>query len=70
MSRANVSAVAAPPVLLHQFHSGRGLDVEAAGVERDALPDERDFGRVGASAGKVDDPRLFGGRAAGRVDER
>src|SRR5208282_298871 len=36
-------------VLFHQFHSGRRLDVEAAGVERDALADERDFRRVRAS---------------------
>ena len=57
-------------VLFHQFHSGRRLDVEAAGVECDALADERDFRRVRASPGKVDDPRLLGGRAPDRVDER
>ena len=57
-------------VLLHQLHAGGRLDVEAAGVEGDALADERHFRRVLASPGEIDDPRRLGGGAPDRVDER
>ena len=56
-------------VLFHEFHARGRLDVEAAGVERDALADDRNFRRVLAPPGKVDEPRLFGARAPDCVDE-
>ena len=47
-------------VLLHQHHAARRLDVEAAGVEHDALADQRHLGRVGAPPDEVDEARRLG----------
>ena len=57
-------------VLLHQQHAGRRLDVEAAGVEADALADQRHFRRVLRAPSHVDQPRRAGGCAADRMDHR
>ena len=57
-------------VLLHVEHAGVGLDVEAAGVEADALADQRHARMLGVAPRHVDQPRRAGGGAADGVDER
>ena len=57
-------------VLLHVEHAALGLDVETAGVEADALADQRDLGMAGIAPDDVDQPRRARGGAADGVDER
>ena len=57
-------------VLLHQPHGGGRLDVEPAGVEADALADQRHLRRVLAAPDEVEEPRRLGGGGANRLDHR
>ena len=57
-------------VLLHDQHRGRRLEVEAAGVEADALADQRDLRRRRIAPVQIDQARRAVGGAADRVDER
>ncbi len=59
-------------VLLHQPHARGRLDVEAAGVEHDALADHGDHGRGGLAPHDLDHARgpVRDGGAAHRVDGR
>ena len=57
-------------VLLHQQHRAFRLDVEAAGVEADALADQRHLRRRRIAPGEVDQAGLPGGGAADRMNER
>ena len=57
-------------VLLHQEHRRRRLDVEAAGIERDALSHQGHFRSAFLSPGEVDEPRGRRGGAADGVDHR
>ena len=56
-------------VLLHEDHAARGFDVEAAGVEADALAHERDQRRALLSPAHVDEPRLARAALAHLIDE-
>ena len=51
-------------VLLHVQHAGRGLEVEAAGIEAHALADQRDLGIALAAPHKIDQPRRAAAGAA------
>ena len=44
-------------VLLHDQHAARRLQIEPAGVEADALADQRHLGMAGIAPGDVDQPR-------------
>ena len=57
-------------VLLHIEHGGLGLDVEPAGIEADALADERDARIIHITPGQIDQARLPCGGAADRMNER
>ena len=57
-------------VLLHNTHAIAALDVQAAGIERDALADERDFRVPGLTPFQFEEARRFGGGAAHGVDHR
>ena len=57
-------------VLLHLEHGGLGLDVEPAGIEADALADERDARIIHITPGQIDQARLPRGGAADRMNER
>ena len=57
-------------VLLHVEHAGVGLDVEPAGVEADALADQRYPRMCRIAPRQIDQPRRAGGGAADRVNER
>jgi hypothetical protein len=59
-----------PHVLFHQQHRRRRLDVEAAGVEHDALADERDLGMLRLAPAQIDQPRHPRRRLPHRVHER
>ena len=57
-------------VLLHQQHAARRLDVEAAGIETDALADQRDFRMCRVAPAHIDQPRRTGGGAADGMNKR
>ena len=57
-------------VLLHDEHAGVGLDVEPAGIEADALADQRDFRMLGIAPAQIDQPRCARRGAADRMDQR
>ncbi len=57
-------------VLLHVQHAGVGLDVEPAGVEADALADQRHLRMRGVAPGEVDQAGRAVRGAADRVDQR
>ena len=56
-------------VLLHELHAGGGLEVEAAGIEANALAHQSDP-RPPAAPAEIDQPRRLGARPADRVDRR
>ena len=57
-------------VLFHQLHAGGRFDVEAAGVEHNALAYQRDLRRVAPAPGQIDEPGRLHRRHADSVDER
>ena len=57
-------------ILLHDAHTVAGLDVEAAGIEGDALAADRDFGRAGRAPFQHQEARGFDGGAADGMDHR
>ena len=57
-------------VLLHQRHGARRLDVEAAGIEADALADDRHLGRVLGAPAEIDQAGRAVARASHGVDHR
>ena len=59
-------------VLLHDQHGALGLEIEPAGVEANALADERNLGIAGFAPAQFDQPRGARRvrRAADRVNER
>ena len=59
-------------VLLHQQHPGGRLDVEAAGIEADALADDGDLAIAGIAPGEINEARSAVRRRGGadRVDQR
>ena len=57
-------------VLLHEQHAARRLDIETAGVEADALADERHQRRALAPPRQVDEARRARAGAADRMDHR
>ncbi len=57
-------------VLLHVQHAAFGLDIEPAGVEANALADQRDLGMGRIAPAHVDEARRLVGGAADRMDER
>ena len=61
---------AAGHVLLHVEHAGVGLDVEPAGIEADALADQRDLRIAVLAPGDVDQPRRARRTGADRVNQR
>ncbi len=57
-------------VLLHIEHAGVVLDVETAGVEADALADQRDLRIAVLAPGQIDQPRRARGAGADRMHQR